>query len=75
MQQNTLAVSPMSVVTILFDIMQVHEPRLRVLFSEYGIQEDSCRLVDDNTKYAFDTPAGWTKHTDEELRSKLATLT
>ena len=75
MQQNALAVSPMSVVTILFDIMQVHEHRLRVLFSEYGIQEESCRLVDDNTKYAFDTPAGWTKNKDEELRGRLAQLT
>lgn len=75
MQQNTLAGSPLSAVTILFDIMHVYEHHLRVLFSEYGIPEDSCRLVDDNTKYAFDTPAGWTETKDEELRGKLAKLT
>ncbi len=72
MQQETLAVPPMSLVTISFDIVHVHEHSLRVLFSEYGIQTDSCRLIDGNTKYAFDTPSGWTQRTDDELRSKLA---
>ena len=71
MPNDTLAVPPASLVKIPVHIWHDQRSNLQILFSEFGIQADTCRLVDKDTKYAFDTPASWTKSIEEEFAVKL----
>jgi len=71
MPNDTFAVAPTSFVKIPLHIWHDQRSNLRILFSEFGIQADTCRLVDNDTKFAFDTPLGWTSRIEEEFAVKL----
>lgn len=60
-----------SSIKVPVEIWRNYHEDLTILLSVYRIPVETKELVDDDSSYAFDLPAGWTKRLDDELRKFL----